>query len=53
MHGRCYCGAIPGPAAPQAHTFAANRVRWRHLCDGLPAYPRLRAEGLGAQPQNE
>jgi hypothetical protein len=35
----------PGLAAPQDHTFAHSRVPWLQLCDGLPAYPRLRAEG--------
>lgn len=37
----------PDAVAPQDHTFAASAVRWLHLSDGLPRYPRSRTEGLG------
>jgi hypothetical protein len=40
----------PSLAAPRDHTFVHSRVPWLPLCDGLPAYPRTRAEG---KPQNE
>jgi hypothetical protein len=35
----------PDAAAPLDHTFTASAVRWLHICDGLPRYPRSRAEG--------
>ncbi len=37
----------PELAPPRDHTFAAERVSWLRLDDGLPAYPRTRAEGHG------
>lgn len=36
----------PTLAPPQDHTFAAQRLPWVGIDDGLPAYPRTRAEGL-------
>ncbi|WP_296949441.1 GFA family protein [uncultured Massilia sp.] len=36
----------PELAPPRDHTFAAERLSWLRLDDGLPAYPRTRAEGL-------
>jgi hypothetical protein len=35
----------PEAVAPADHTFYAQRVRWLHLADGLPHYPRLRSQG--------
>jgi hypothetical protein len=35
----------PEGAAPEDHTFAARRLHWLRLADGLPAYPRSRREG--------
>jgi hypothetical protein len=35
----------PEAAPPQDHTFAAERLSWMRVNDGLPAYPRTRAEG--------
>lgn len=40
------CSLDHGPAvAPQDHTFTASQVAWLKLADGLPCYPRSRAEG--------
>ena len=37
----------PELTPPRDHTFASSQVRWLHLCDELPRYPRTRAEGMG------
>lgn len=37
----------PDAVAPWDHTFVASGVRWLHLADGLPRYPRSRSEGNG------
>jgi hypothetical protein len=36
----------PGAASPQDHTFAAQRLDWMRVDDGLAVYPRTRGEGL-------
>ncbi|QJE03520.1 GFA family protein [Massilia forsythiae] len=36
----------PEQAAPQDHTFAARRLRWLRVDDGLPVYPATRAAGM-------
>jgi hypothetical protein len=33
--------------APQDHVYTASAVRWLHLADSLPRYPRSRTEGNG------
>jgi len=35
----------PEACAPEDHTFAARRLHWLRVADGLPAYPRTRSEG--------
>ena len=37
----------PEGLPPQDHTFASRRLDWLQLADGLPRYPRTRAEGEG------
>lgn len=37
----------PNAVPPQDHTFVASAVRWLHLGDTLPRYPRTRSEGNG------
>jgi len=37
----------PEAAPPQDHTFTAERLSWMRMNDGLPAWPRTRAEGNG------
>ena len=37
----------PDQAPPKDHVFAASAVGWDKVCDGLPAYPRRRADGPG------
>jgi len=32
----------PNAVAPADHTYEAQRVRWLHLADSLPRYPRTR-----------
>lgn len=34
----------PDAAAPRDHTFVSRRLHWMQVADGLPAYPRTRAE---------
>ena len=34
----------PVAVPPADHTFHAQRVRWLHVADGLPKYPRLRPQ---------
>ena len=36
----------PEAASPQDHTFASQRLGWMRVDDGMPVYPRSRAEGL-------
>jgi hypothetical protein len=36
----------PDALPPADHTFHAQRVRWLHLSDLLPRYPRTRNEGI-------
>lgn len=33
----------PEQLPPQDHTFASRRLRWLHVADGLPRYPRTRS----------
>jgi len=35
----------PEAAAPEDHTFAARRLHWLHIADGLPSYPGTRGQG--------
>jgi hypothetical protein len=35
----------PGTVPPEAHFYYASRIPWAEACDGLPRYPRSRAEG--------
>lgn len=37
----------PEAVPPRDHTFAAERLSWMRMGDGLPAYPRTRSEGGG------
>lgn len=37
----------PEAVPPRDHTFAAERLSWMHANDGLPSWPRTRAEGDG------
>lgn len=39
----------PMLAPPRDHTFAAERLPWLKLDDGLPSYPRTRAQGLAPE----
>jgi hypothetical protein len=41
----------PAAAAPEDHTFAGERVRWLHLADDLPVFPRSRGEGVVPVPR--
>ena len=35
----------PEALAPADHTFASQQVRWLHLADSLPRYPKTRSQG--------
>ena len=37
----------PDAVPPQDHSYVASAVRWLHLADDLPLYPRSRSEGPG------
>jgi hypothetical protein len=41
----------PEAAPPQDHTFAAQRLSWMRMNDGLPAYPRTRSEGVAPREE--
>lgn len=43
-------GSLDDPDAlpPADHTYYSQRVRWLHLADDLPRYPRLRTDGMEA-----
>jgi len=32
----------PAEVRPRDHSYTSDKVRWQIVCDGLPAYPRLR-----------
>nr|WP_314542884.1 GFA family protein [uncultured Massilia sp.] len=36
----------PELAPPEDHTYASQRLSWLRIDDGLPRYPRTRAEGV-------
>lgn len=36
----------PDTLPPADHTYYSQRVRWLHLADDLPRYPRLRTDGM-------
>ena len=42
----------PEAAAPEDHTFASQRIRWQSVDDGLPVYPRSRAEGIAPKQRS-
>jgi hypothetical protein len=42
----------PAAAAPEDHTFSAERLRWLHVADGLPVFPRSSVESVVPVPRS-
>jgi len=52
LEGGCFCGVIryesngnPGSVTPRDHVYPYGKLPWVRVADGLPTYPRSRADG--------